>query len=887
MRKTALVFPGRRPGLHLLRELETRIGKPFFPPDIFSIDDFIFSIYSENNRGERFAGDGPELEYHLYNAIVKTACDGRFGEHLIEITRTMENFAPWGRKILSAIDEIMVELVEPENVERISGYEEEIVEWVKDFWKNITGIIEAFHHTLKQKGLFYRGMAYKWVAENIESLNIPFKHIYLCGFSALSRSEQRIFRHILENGGTLILHSDVEKWEGKRSSPYYFHFLLHKKWGFEPVVLEGKKERDRDIKIYSASNIHAEVAGAGEVITSDADMDTCVVLPDPEPLIPFLHTVGVNLSGKFNITMGYPFERTPFYSLFETLNRVHITGEGDNLYLPDYISLISHPYVKSIVMDGRTMKETCIKLKNLINRRSSDTGAVFLPCNEIEELLEERDEREIVRKFHEQFIHRLREKRKVSDWAEEFLNIITLIGKSLEAHPHPLTNTYLYALMDRLSQLIETEAGNIEFSSYRGLIGYIKSQLSSITIPFIGEPLSGIQVMGMLETRCLNFRRVIILNVNEGTIPGAYKYDPLLPTPLRRLLRLPDHRDMEAIYSYNFFRLIEGADEVHLFYLGGSMDTGEKNIKSRFIERIEWEMEKSGKPVNEEKLAFMGILKPEYRTIEKNSDMIERLLSTPFTHTMLQDYLLCPIVFYLKHIVGLREETEVSEEVEGKDIGIFLHDLMYRIYKPFTGEKPAIDIDEAMETFYREFNNRFINIPRGKRDMLKRVVENRLRNFLMGEKGDSVIYGLEREYEGEIKPGEKSYKFRGRIDRIDYNQDRFSLIDYKTGSLKIPNKKIGGLNNMEDVRKKIKTLQPIIYINLFSEAEGIPMEKIGFHYYSLLTSERREVETPITEMKQALTMVLEEIINTEIPFEPYPESGLCYRCKYKVFCGKS
>ncbi|HDI83647.1 MAG TPA: hypothetical protein ENF18_07650 [candidate division WOR-3 bacterium] len=170
---------------------------------------------------------------------------------------------------------------------------------------------------------------------------------------------------------------------------------------------------------------------------------------------------------------------------------------------------------------------------------------------------------------------------------------------------------------------------------------------------------------------------------------------------------------------------------------------------------------------------------------------------------------------------------------------------------------------------------------------MKRVVENRLRNFLLGEKGESVIYGLEREYEGEIKPGEKSYKFRGRIDRIDYNQDRFSLIDYKTGILKIPNKKISGLNNMDDVRKKIKTLQPIIYINLFSEAEGIPLEKIGFHYYSLLTSERREVETPTTEMTQALTMVLEEIINTEIPFEPYPESGLCYRCKYKVFCGKS
>lgn len=889
-----IVFPNKRPRFYLLDELGKILKYPFFPPLVYSIDEFVFEFYNKSFPDKRYCDNEEELIYYLYLSAEKLKKENVLNTEIVD---SFEEFYYWGKILLNVVNEIEIFHCDLKKIDKYELYEDYVKKEVIKLLNNFSKIIDYFYEYLENEKLYFRGEAYRYVSKNLNNIN---ERIVFCGFYALNKSEELIIKHFLDKDSILIIQSDITRWEDNVCSPFYFHYILKEKWNFKPKIICDDEIKETKINIFEASDLHSEIFA----IKNINEENTAIVLPDSNALLPLIYRIKDLSVKEFNVTMGFPFDRTQIYSLFKRFTAIFINMKGDRIYIQDYIDFLKNPYIKRLKIENREFSEFVYSAEKTLVKYNQENGLTFASVYEIEDILKNENGKswiyEKLKILNKEFINCFFDLKNLQNLSKNLIEVFKKIFNNDDYKDNIFLNQFLIQFFDKIENIAYSSIAEYVFKDCKKIWSLIDLVIKDIQVPFSGEPLVGLQVLGFLETRCLNFDNVYILDVNEGIIPENKKIDPILPYELRKILRLYDYKHTESIFAYNFFRLIEGAKNVSLIYTNSEL-AGYDNYRSRFIEKLIWENEKKGKKINIEKIVLPGIYKnKEDFSYRKNEDIMKILEGFKYTQSVLNNYLECPMKFLLKNVMKINALKKVEEELGGDKIGNFVHNILKEYFEEFKGKNIVIDNRRLLNLFEEKFEKFMHDFDKAKKGLLKESLSLRLKQMFEGmAKNEKIkrrkVFDLEREIEGFIDVDGKKIKLKGLIDRIDLDEDgKYIIIDYKTGSnIKIPKKRenLDKEKNNEkfysrkEVLDALKTLQPSCYMYLLSIDRSIEIDDIGFEFVCF--KETKIVDDDISDyLIDGLKFILSEILNPDVPFETTQKEDTCRNCDYTYFCGR-
>jgi len=907
-----VIFPGKRPSHFLRKLLAEKEKSSFIPPSILSMDEFIEHVHDESLGLKRRKLEAIDAISILYSIHIASP------EHLGRKSfLTPDTFFPVGMKLYNDLEELYIEGVSPGKVREIDSIAgENVPEATAKRLQSLSYFYAAFYKRVGEDRFSTRSSRYQTVSERIDRLNLDrFERVILAGFFALTKSEKNIFRSLMTKGNTLFIFQEGEGLKKKLSD-----LGIPAEKQFPPT--------EPGFHCYRSPDSHGQVLGVSTLLKQKIDRkermdeETVIVLPSSEALLPLFHQALSLLDpDDYNISLGYPLQRTPLFGFFNNLMEVVSTMDGDRLYVPYYLDFILHPYTKNIYFQGKAevtrilfhaLEETFTKKRTLKFLSLADLENDEALLDSIREKVLKVEPgitlpmmRDHLKAIHDQTLRKMLSFRDVGDFAGRLKEVVEYIYQNSTARLHPFFYPYsesFLAHLELLSKSLMKETRFQEVASYFTL--FRKYILTSYT-PFAGTPLRGVQVLGFLETRNLKFENVFFLDANEGILPDTAREDSFLPFKARQALGLPTYLDREEIMFYTFNTLIRGAKESHLFYV-----ENDQKEKSRFVERLLWERQK-----REGQRDDRGYVKTiQYRVslreadphpVKKSTEIIRFLREYPFSASSLNTYLSCPLRFYYEYALGLREREVVSEEFEKEEIGSFVHAVLCDTFKGKVGSvltEREMDLKEFGKVFHQRFEEQYGKDPSGEIYLLRSQVERHLRDFIKNYQVPKIrefrtkILGLEQRV--DVK--KNSFNLGARLDRVEKRGDRTVIIDYKTSAnknyLAIRYHKLD-LKNRDSWSEAIGTLQLPFYLLVYSHLTGEKPEAIDCLF--LLLGRARvdsDIEVPLfkneTEFRENYRILTEvifnllgEIVNSDQPFMPTldPKNN-CGRCPYGYIC---
>ena len=928
-----VVFRSRRAGLYFRKELSKLIEKPIWSPSVMSINEFI-SSFSKLELADRLT-----LVFELYKSYLKHFPDESFDE-----------FYSWGDMLVRDFDEIDKHLVDASLLfkklrdEKVMEtlFPAEINEDAKNFWgsllkvksgnqyaenflniwNSLYDIYSAFKESLVARGIAYEGLAVRDIADRV--INTAdfdsYKKIYFVGFNFINKCEQKIISALKEKGKVEIFW-DADKYylhdENQEAGKFIRKF--HKSVGGE-IILPSKSlsESAKHIEVcgspLNSGMVKAFGARIGELIETDniKPENTLVLVPEPSGLLPVLYALPEKAE-KINVTMGLPLKSTPLFNLVSGIHKLHtgkIFEDGKvKYYYGDVVNVLMHPYIKftspkEVFAFVRKVREDNIVyidvFKDLIPEMQSESAKILLSM--IFSLGS--DVSEIVSGLNS-IINSLAVRMESGNDSEENYKLFQL--------------EYLYNFSTQLNRLADSiSVSGIELNSFT-FWNMLIQVLNSANVVFTGEPLKGLQVMGLLETRNLSFENVFMLYMNEGSMPDSSESLSFIPYSLRKGFGMPVYEDSDAMNAYNFWSLVQKADNVYLFY---NTDTGnEVKEKSRYILQIEKELvpqnpgiaytrsisAPSGNAVSENIIVIP-------KTPELNDFMLERIKR--LSPTYLSNFINCSLQFYLQKVLGLREDEEVEEVFSIKTFGTVFHGVMQELYKPYVGKEVTNDTIDTLillirNNFDKVFNNFIssetklsnVNFTGKGRNLLYKSIIKDLVIKLLGkdkERAPFKIKALEKEIYGNIKIEvngiEREIKIGGIADRIDEKNGVNFVLDYKTGNAvlkKLDAKTFDKFWQELPVNNNYKTsLQTMLYAYILHLED--PKSKYNAGLYPVkklnsginLISDSAFSEIDFERFGSALKHILSEIFNTDVPFSQTDDPEKCKYCDFQSLCGR-
>lgn len=905
-----VIFPGKRPAHFLRKALAQKERSSFIPPHIFSMDEFIDEIYG-NSLGKR----GRKLEsidaIAILYEIHKTSQDPIGQRNFLD----PDTFFPIGLKIYNDLEELYIEGIIPRMVKEIDYIAiESIPQQTAKRLQSLSYFYEKFYKTIDEANYSTRSSRYREVSLNIEKVNLDsYDSIVLAGFFGLTKSERDIFNFLKSKQQVIFIFQD-----GFGIDPSHLGLRV------EREVLPGKPV----IYFYKSPDTHGQVFGLGNILKEKIDSgerldeNTVIVLPSAETLFPlFNQSLSLFRPSDYNISLGYPLNRTPLFGLFNTLMELVISMDGWRLHVPYYLEFILHPYIKNIYFDGRA-EITRILFHTIEDALTEKRSRKFMSLSEIEnderimDLIKERIlevEPDItldslmnhLKTIHENTIKKVLLCRNVSDFAKKLKEVIEYIYEKSTARLHPFFYPYSESFILQLDSISRSLMGEIRFEEIVSYFKLIKKVITTTYIPFSGTPLKGIQVLGFLETRNIRFEKVFFLDLNEGIIPEIRKEDTLLPLKVRETLGLPNYLDREKLSAYYFDILLRGAQEVHLFYVENS-----EKERSRFVERLLWEIQKEDKRLDErdyvkpiQYLVTLQGKKP--RPLNKSDEMIKFLKDFTFSASSLDTYLYCPLVFYYKYVLGLKEREEVSDELEREEIGTLVHRILFEYFKEKLGHvlsEKDMSIERLERIIKNLFEEQYSKDPSGELYLLRHQIEKHLKDFIVNyqipKAKETSIEILNLEHRLEVI--KNSFRLSARLDRVEKRGGRIAILDYKTSArrkyLEIDFNKFDP-QNPESWGEAIGTLQLPFYLILYSQDIREKPQEIDCMFLLLgrnfidknielpLFEDRTEFDQRFEDLKYIIFTMIREITDKDTPFMPtsYPK-GKCEGCLYRHIC---
>ncbi len=910
--KTCVVFPTKRAQLFLNRVLSQKINSSFFGPRVFSISEFIDYLANKTHPHLKILSV-PECAWVIFNILNEFDFSGFTSYKDAEFCE----FFLWAKKIYEFLEELDKEDIDDsklENIEKNAEIGYEVPQKVNILLKNLIKIRGKFKEFLKQNNFATPGYKYQLALKASKETDLgEFNRIYFAGFFALRNVEKKILKNILaRKQGALIVHK-TGKWKVFEELEEFF------KVKFSELKYNQKTNKTPQIEIFECFDTHSQIKKAKEILEQiQSPQETCIMLPDPSSLIPLLSQGICYFNFEYNVSMGYPLRRTYLFSFLDSLIKTQERKRGAFYYTKDYLKIITHPFIKNL-----NLGEFSSQLATLIEEiENSILGEIkkpysqksFISLKEIEEdnSLFKGDQKlkDFLKNLHYIFFDKFSEIKTPSRFATHLEEIFLFILKHSKTGMYIFSGEIFKRFFESLAEIKHSLFKEEEFKDIYSLFEFLRFNLLFETIPFSGSPLKGLQILGALETRTLNFKNIIILDVNEGIIPQDRDYESLIPEVVRYQLGLISFKDRDEIYRYHFKRFIEGAEKVFLLYKNLPQ---EKLFRSRFIEEIIWEKEKQASKlgvVNVEKVTFnIEILKKEL-SIEKDEKILKKIENLALSASSLDMYLECPLKFYFYYILKLKEPQSL-EEMEPKTVGIFFHEVLRCTYVQFLNRQIILD-KEFQEYFFRVAREKFkeyFKFERGESILLREVVFYRLKKFLENEKKkQSRLIYLEKEFPIKknyiISLNGKKVFLKGILDRVEEREMEdgkvLLIIDYKTSSPENFKFKIDRINieNVETIRENIHSLQLPLYLLLVRK--DFPDANLDAGFYFLKNTQEKflfkdylkcknieEKKKLLNFFEKIVKTLIRDLLNPEVPFrKPTVERGNCKFCSYSVLCKK-
>jgi len=906
-----VVFPGKRPSHFLRKKIGSMLGSSFIPPHMVSIDEFIDFLFREKlGRTERCIDqlDAIAMLFDLHRSIKEKIGNDQFV--------SFDRFMPLGWTLFGELEELVLADVSISKLHSLTaGLQYGSIQMLGNYY-------EQFYALLKTQNVMTRALQYKTVAEEIEHIDLSVYHsIVLAGFFAPTAMEKQIFSSLRTRENTTFIYQRVE---GVQSPMNAF-------WN-NPKAQESspKSTSTPDIHFYQASDTHGQVYALSALvqkqISDNATIDehSAIVLPDATALFPVVHeTLPLLSEDRYNIALGYPVVRTPVYGFLQTLVEVFVQTEDDAIPVSAYMKLMLHPYTKNI-RAGTETELTRVLVHTMEELLARDRTALFITIDEIEHhpklfdrVLQRltdagttitKDEiQNHLTEIHNNTIRILQSIRSIGEFAQCCIDVLTYIFEHSTASMHPLFRQYAEKIISLLQTVPSSQLGSKAFEEPSGYLAFLKNYLGSADVPFSGTPLQGMQVLGLLETRNLQFDSVYVLDVNENILPPARGTDMLLPQSLRTMLKMETYRDRETLVEYYFQLLIQGTRHVHLFFTETA--NGERE-RSRFIQKLIWQEEQHARKILDDRIASVRyrvqLANKTPKPIAKTNEMLNVLSSLEFSATSLDTYLQCPLRFYYQYVLKLREQDSVSDEIDQLDAGTIVHHILKELFEPFLNQLlhadafTSIDIDEVVR---KEFQTQFGKELRGAQQLMLMQVQRQIRQFIakyqipVSETQPVTVTGIEQL----LRASDGRTLLLAKCDRIEQRGDRTYILDYKIAGndmfYKIDWNKLA-VDDRATWNSAIGSLQLPFYVRIYSLITQTPPDKIIPAYLLLGKNVIDDsIETPLVPEGEdragcyqtsttIIEKLIEEIRNLEVPFEPATTlSDACPQCPFKAMCG--
>lgn len=871
---TTLVLPGKRPMLFFKQEFQ-RQAQNIILPQMKSIEE----LMSELSGLEIISGIN--LWFKAYQAYKK----------IVDKPDSFEDFIKWGPTVLKDFDDIDASLQPAHkvldyliSVERISQWgdgkieigKNEIIQNHLTFW----GIVSKLYFQLQQDLLDskegYAGMVFRIASEKVEEIiENRTSHYVFAGFNALTKAEQGlIFRLEKENLATLYFDADKYYYENPNQEAGFF--LRKYKEKIKPinwVVDEFSMPKNlQTIGVAKQVGQAKYIADLIRNLNEDEIKNTALILADESILPAILNSLPENIT-HLNISMGIPLRSVPlaqfFKSIFELQMNREKLGKGTMFYFKNVLQILENKTLSLFSTDESRKLIGDIRLQNRI----------FNSQNSIQNALGESIFKSIfhIPKSITEFIHHLK------NWTDELLH-----------HPSMndlLMKEYLFFFKKVFNQLHENLLSVDDIKDYRTLFLLYNKIVSSETISFIGEPLKGLQLMGLLETRLLNFDNIIMTSVNDEILPLGRQNNTFIPYDIRKQMKLNTFTENDSIYAYHFYRLIQRAKNAYFVYdtEADGMGSGEK---SRFLAQIKFE---SNHKVKETFAAPSFVTKPLKEIIVPKTDetmaKLQNWAEYGISPSSLSTYLRNPLDFYEQRVFNVNEVEEAEEIVSARTLGNIVHGALEDLYTPYIGhilhENDFKNIEKIKDkTLQKHFSKEYKDghLDKGPNYLIYKIAERIVDGVLSkdtttAKENEFVIRALESKLEVDFTlTNGKIVKLKGVIDRIDSVNNQTRIIDYKTGYAKDISVKTEEIETVYKKEDKAKQLQLIFYAHLFYADKKNLNKDIELCIYpikfpnkdliKLSVDKNTTIDYSIVENSNApMSTLIEEILNQEIPFK--------------------
>lgn len=889
-----VILPNKRAKVFLLAELKKSVSDNIFAPNIISIEDFIQDI-----AGIRSI-DSVELLFEFYNVYLSVTEK--------EQQESFESFANWAKTLLQDFNEIDRYLLEPNKILKYLENIKEIEHWAVSvekrtdlidnyllFWKKLPEYYHVLYAYLLDKGVGYQGLIYREAVQNLNHFSENNnKHFLFAGFNALNQAEEKIIQHLLAletakiywDIDETLLHDtfhDAGLFQRKFKSEW-IHYKTHP---YEWIVNDFTEAKNIQVIATSKSIGQAKITGSiieKYAVENNANLqNVAVVLGEENLLLPVLHALPESVTA-LNITMGFSSKNNPAQLLIAKLFKLHSNALSRNsesyvMYYKDVLDILTHPLIEPYANANA--------LVNKINKNNY----TFITHKKITELQAEPNVL-----FEMLF-------RKWNTPSVTVLKNLSQILVQIKAHlsydneEEKITNAFVYSVFKVINKMITYFENHPNIDDIKTLQAIYKQVIDVAEVSFEGEPLSGLQIMGVLESRVLDFETVIITSVNEGKFPAGKSTNSFIPYDVKREYGLPTYKEKDAIYTYHFYHLLQRAKNIYLLYNADSegFDAGEK---SRFITQLEVEKQPNHNLTFQYFNPDVPTIAYQPMVVPKTDNVITRLqeiATNGFSPSSLTTYIRNPIQFYLQRVLRISETDEVEENIAVNTLGTIIHGTLEALYKPFIGRLlTTADIESCFQKIDAEVLRQFKEvykegeIKKGRNLLAFEVAKRNVFNFLKLEKealevGDQVqIIALEQTYERILEDNRLPVPvlIKGNVDRIELRNGKIRIIDYKTGKVEQKNITLKDWKGLTEDIKNDKIIQILAYAFMFEqETKGLEMEagiisfkNLNAGFLPFTFKPEKEANTVInTEIMDAyleeIVIILQTIFNQDIAFE--------------------
>ena len=800
-----------------------------------------------------------------------------------------------------------------------------------ELWEILYDLYAGLRTSLAKDGCGYDGMIFREVVEQLEKepmSDFLFDQVVFVGLNALSISEERLLLALQKKGVADFYWDYVGPWVTDPDNKASFFLERNLKLFPSRMQLPATEPVQAEIRVMGVPSAIGQAKQVYPILQALADeqqltdesaLRTAIVLPDEHLLVPVLNAIPEAIQ-HITVTMGYPLAGTPVAALMEyilTLQKnIRYIDRVPVFYFRDVLPILNHQYVMAAAPEEVSQLVKDMTAGNRIYVHAADLNRhellsiLFTPVQNTEELSD------YLIHVLEALNACLRNNRPNPD-DEEMISNSTQTTADIEQE----FIFHYFATVNRMKEVMREAKIEMRLDTYFRLL---KRMTDLITIPFEGEPLSGLQVMGVLETRALDFDRLIILSMNEGIFPLKKAANSFIPYNLRRGFGLPTYEHQDSVWAYHFYRLIRRAKQVTLLYdtRTTGLQTGEV---SRFVHQLRYHYQY---PLIDELVVYdvaSSAVPPI--SVQKTAE-VEKLLSDflsggprALSASAINTYLDCPLKFYFSVLEQIQEEDEITETVERDIFGSILHKVMEDLYAPFKGKLVTADLLKLLRkdqplltgTIARAFAELFF------KSSVVRPLEGE--NFLTGEMirkyAEKILeqdarftpfhyIESEKKVRATITLSDKRVvQLKGFIDRVDSLDRVLRIVDYKTGSGKLEFESVEGLFDKEAKDRPKAVMQVFLYAWMYQqlpEYTGMPIQPA---IYYLRTLFQRSFK-PVVEQKKGrgkadkvnsfqdfasdfedkLRQCLDEIFNLDIPFTQTETGKACAYCSFRGLCGK-